>query len=346
MNKTVSEIARLLGGEVLGSGDLLITGISGIREANAGDITFLANPKYAPLLTSTRASAIIVGKEVSPPDSKTVIRTANPSLAFTQLIDALGPNQIARVPGIHASAVIGKDVKLGRDIVVGPCAVIEDRAELGDRCVIGAGCFVGQETWVGADAVLYPGVVLRERVRVGNRVIIHSGTVLGADGFGFIFVDGKYLKVPQVGTVVLEDDVEIGANVTIDRARFDRTLIRRGTKIDNLVQIAHNVTVGEDCVIVAQSGIAGSTTLGNKVTVAAQAGCVGHLHIGDGAILAAQAGVTKDVDAGDFIIGSPAMNHLKFKRNVAMVNRLGKLQERIEALEKTIVELNAKLAGI
>lgn len=343
MNRTVAEIAKLIDGEVCGDPGLKIQGISGIREANPGDIAFLAHPKYVSLLEVTKASAVIVGRDIQIPDSRTVIRTANPSLAFTRLLDALGPKQHAPKPGVHATAVIGAGVLLGRDVCVGPHAVIEAGAKIGDKAVIGAGCFVGEESTVGKDTLLYPGVVLRERVSLGDRVIVHSGTVIGADGFGFIFVDGKYMKVPQVGTVIVEDDVEIGANVTIDRARFDKTILRRGTKIDNLVQIAHNVSIGEDCVVVAQAGIAGSTTLGNRVTMAAQAGCVGHIRVGDGAIIAAQAGVTKDVDAGDFIIGAPAINHLKFKKNVAMVNRMPKMQERIERLEQKIKELEEKL---
>ncbi len=342
MNKTVEEIAKFLGGEVLGRGNLLIKGISGIREANDGDITFLAHPKYASLLSETKATAIIVGRDVQPPDSKTVIRTANPSMSFTQLIEALGPKQIHHARGIHPTASVGKSVRLGKDVTLGPYVVIEDEASIGEATLIGAGSFVGTETAIGAHCTIYPGVVIRERISLGDRVILHSGTVIGADGFGFIFVDGKYIKIPQVGTVVIEDDVEIGANVTIDRARFDRTIVRRGTKIDNLVQIAHNVSVGEDCVIVAQAGIAGSTSLGNRVTMAAQAGCVGHIQVGDGAIIAAQAGVTKDVDSGNFVIGAPAVNHLKFKRNIAMINRLPKLQERIEQLEKKVQELERK----
>ncbi len=343
MNKTVREIAELVGGEVSGNGGLVIRGISGIREVKEGDITFLAHPRYVPLLSETKATAVIVGRDIQTPDSATLIRTENPSLAFTRLLDVLGPKQHRSAPGVHPTAVIGQNVRLGSRVSLGAHAVVEDGARVGDDSVIGAGCYVGVESAVGNNCVLYPGVVLRERVSVGDRVIIHSGAVIGADGFGFIPVDGKYVKIPQTGTVVLEDDVEIGANVTIDRARFEKTLIKRGTKIDNLVQIAHNVVVGEDCVIVAQAGIAGSTALGNRVTLAAQAGCVGHIHVGDGAIIAAQAGVTKDVEAQDFVIGAPAVNHLKFKRNVAMVNRLPKLQERVEQLEKTIRELEARL---
>jgi UDP-3-O-[3-hydroxymyristoyl] glucosamine N-acyltransferase len=341
VKKTVGEIASLVGGEILGPEDVTIRGISGIREANKGDITFLANPKYAPLLALTRASAIIVAKDVDPPDSKTIIRTENPSLAFMRLLELLGPKQEKAVPGVHATVVCGKDVVLGKDIAIGPYAVLEDGVRVGDYSVIGAGSFVGRGSTLGSDCIIYPGVVIRERIEIGNRVLIHSGSVIGSDGFGFILIEGKYSKVPQVGTVLIEDDVEIGANVTIDRARFERTLIRRGSKIDNLVQIAHNVTIGEDCVIVAQAGIAGSTSLGKGVTVAAQAGCVGHLQVGDGAILAAQAGVTKDVNAGDFVIGSPAIHHLKFKRNVANINRLPKLQARVEELERKIEEMAA-----
>lgn len=344
MRKNLEEIALLVGGELAGKGDVVITGVSGIKEAKEGDITFLANPKYVSLLESTKASAILVGKEVTFP-GKPLIKTANPSLSFSKVIELMGPKKVVYAPGVHQSAVIGRNVTLGKDVSVQPCAVIEDGVSVGDRTVIGAGVYVGHESTIGADTLIYPNVVIRERTSVGSRVIIHSGTVIGSDGFGFVMIDGRHVKIPQIGVVVIEDDVEIGANVTVDRARFDKTIIKKGTKIDNLVQIAHNVVVGNHCILVAQCGIAGSTELGNYVTMAAQAGAVGHLKIGDGAIIAAQAGVTKDIDPRALVVGAPAIDHLKFKKNVANVNRLPKLIERVERLEKKIAELEKQRGG-
>jgi len=344
VHKRLEEIALLVGGELAGNGEVVITGVSGIKEAKEGDITFLANPKYVSLLETTRASAILVGKDVSFP-AKPLIKTVNPSLAFSKVIELMGPKKVAYAPGVHPSAVIGRNVTLGKDVSVQPCAVVEDGSSIGERTVIGAGVYIGPESSVGADTLIYPNVVIRERTAVGSRVIIHSGTVIGSDGFGFAMIDGKHVKIPQIGVVVIEDDVEIGANVTVDRARFDRTIIKKGTKIDNLVQIAHNVVVGNHCILVAQCGIAGSTELGNYVTMAAQAGAVGHLKIGDGAIIAAQAGVTKDIDPRALVVGAPAIDHMKFKKNVANVNRLPKLIERVEQLEKKIAELEKQRGG-
>ncbi len=337
VQKRLQDIAALVGGELVGAGDLMITGVSGIKEAKEGDITFLANPKYLPLLDTTKASAVLVGKDISFP-AKPVIRVANPSLAFSRVIELIGPEKIAYPSGVHPSAVIGKGVTLGKDVSIQPHVVIEEGAMVGDRTVLCAGCYVGHFSLIGADTLIYPNVVVRERTLIGSRVIIHSGTVIGSDGFGFTMIDGKHVKIPQIGIVVIEDDVEIGANVTVDRARFDRTVIKRGTKIDNLVQIAHNVIIGEHSILVAQSGVAGSTELGKYVTLAAQAGLVGHLKVGDGAIIAAQAGVTKDIEPRGMVVGAPAVDHMKFKRNVANVNRLPKLIDRVAALEKKLEE--------
>lgn len=338
MEKKLEEIALLIGGELAGKGDVTITGVSGIKEAKEGDITFLANPKYVSLLEKTQASAVLVGKDVVSP-GKPVIRTANPSLAFSKVIELMGPKKVEYAPGVHPSAVIGKNVKLGKDVSVQPCAVVADGAVIGDRTVIGAGVYLGLECVVGCDTLIYPNVVIRERTVIGSRVIVHSGTVIGSDGFGFAMIDGRHMKIPQIGIVVVEDDVEIGANVAVDRARFDKTIIKKGTKIDNLVQIAHNVIVGSHSILVAQCGIAGSTELGSYVTMAAQAGAVGHLKIGDGAIIAAQAGVTKDIEPRALVVGAPAIDHMKFKKNVANVNRLPKLIERVEQLEQKIADL-------
>ncbi len=342
MRITLKEIARCIGGTVTGDEEIVITGIAGIREACEGDITFLANSRYLPLLNTTRASAVIVPPDVSGV-SKPVIRTANPSLAFSKLIEQMTPQDTSRPVGIHPSAVVGENVKLGKNVALGPCVVVENNAVVGDNTVICAGSFIGHHTAIGSDTLIYPNVSVREHVSIGSRVIIHSGTVIGSDGFGFVTVEGKHQKIPQVGTVQVGNDVEIGANVAIDRARFSTTVIADGTKIDNLVQIAHNVMVGENSLIVAQAGISGSTVIGRNVTIAGQAGLVGHIKIGDEAIIAAQAGVTKSVAAGTLVSGYPARPHETAKKVNACVQNLPRLYEEITQLKKRIAELEEKL---
>ena len=341
MPKTLREIAELIGGEIVGDAGTIITGVSGIKEAVKGDLTFLANPKYAPLLDTTRASAVITSKQVSKAE-KPIIRVDNPSLSFTKAVAAMCLVRTNHPKGIHATAIISKSAKLGKGIGVGPYAVIGDNAAIGDNAVIYSGCFIGDETRVGADCLIYPNVVLRERVVLGSRVIIHSGSVIGSDGFGFVTVDQRHHKIPQIGTVEIGDDVEIGANVAIDRARFDKTIIGKGTKIDNLVHIAHNVVTGENCLIVAQAGVSGSTVLGKNVILAGQAGLVGHISIGDNAICAAQAGVTKSVPANTMVSGYPARQHDKALRTNACIQNLPKLYEAVKELKKKIEDLESK----
>lgn len=335
IRKTLKEIAQLIDGEVLGDEDAVITGISGIKEAEDGDLTFLANPKYIHLMDTTRAAAVITSREIAKAP-KPIIRTDNPSLAFAKIISLLMTDEQQYPSGIHPAAVVGKNVRLGRDIALQPYVVLDDEVEVGDRTIIYAGTYIGHHAKIGSDCLIYPNVVIRERVEVGDRVIIHSGTVIGSDGFGFATIKGVHHKIPQMGTVVIEDDVEIGANVTIDRARFGRTLISRGTKIDNLVQIAHNVEVGENSIIIAQAGISGSTVIGKNVTIAGQAGLVGHITIGDNAVLAAQAGVTKSVPPDTCVSGYPAKPHEQAKRINAFIQRLPELFEAVKKLgEKT-----------
>ncbi|MCK9595314.1 MAG: UDP-3-O-(3-hydroxymyristoyl)glucosamine N-acyltransferase [Candidatus Omnitrophica bacterium] len=339
MSRTLKEIAALVGGEVVGEGSIEIKGISGIQEACEGDITFLANPKYLPFLERTRASAVIVSREVSP-GAKPVIRCDNPSLAFTKAVSFILPQEDKHPQGIDPKAVLGKNVKLGIGAAVCACAVIDDEAVIGDRSVIYPGCYVGKHSVVGSDTVIHANVSIRERVSVGNRVIIHSGAVVGSDGFGFVTVNGAHHKIPQVGTVVVEDDVEIGANVTIDRARFDKTVIGKGTKIDNLVHIAHNVSIGANCLIVAQVGISGSTNIGNNVILAGQAGVVGHVTIGDNSIVMAQSGVSKSLPAGSVVWGTPAKPADEAKRINAYVQALPKWHETIKEIKQKIEGLS------
>jgi len=342
MRKTLREIAQLIDGEVVGNGNTVITGVCGIKEAQAGDITFLANPKYLPFIDKTLASAIITSREVKNA-SKPIIRTEDPSLAFARIVSSLMPSEARHPRGIHQSVILGKNVSLGPNTAIGAYVVIGDDTEIGDNTIIYPGCFIGHNTKIGNDTLIYSNVSIRENVTIGSKVIIHSGTVIGSDGFGFATIKGEHHKIPQLGTVVIENDVEIGSNVSIDRARFDKTLIGRGTKIDNLVHIAHNVIVGENSLIIAQAGISGSTIIGRGATLAGQAGLVGHITVGDGAIIAAQAGVTKSVPANTTVSGYPAREHSKALKVDACVQNLPKLYETIKELKKKVEELEARL---
>ena len=343
IKKTLKEIAQLIDGEVVGDGNLIITGISGIREAQEGDLTFLANPRYAPLMDTTKAAAVITSREtITAP--RPIIRTANPSMAFAKVISILMPAEQRYPVGIHPTAVIGKNAKIGKDVALQPYVVVDDDAIIGDRTIIYAGSYIGHHAKIGCDCLIYPNVAIREKVEMGDRVIVHSGTVIGSDGFGFATVDGEHHKIPQIGTVLIEDDVEIGANVTIDRARFGKTVIGKGTKIDNLVQIAHNVIVGENSLIIAQAGISGSTVIGRNVTIAGQAGLVGHITIGDNAVLAAQAGVTKPVPANTCVSGYPARPHDEAKRLNAFVSRLPHIVDELKKLEEKVNLLEKKIS--
>ncbi len=342
MQISTADIAQLVKGELIGDGGVIVSGFSGIKEAKKNELAFLANPKYEPLLQDTQAGVILVPRQISCP-GKTIIRVDNPSLSFTEVVNHfLKDAPDYRPCGIHPTAVIASGAKLASGVAVGAHTIIEDGAVIAEGCVLYANCYVGAEVQLGRDCLIYPQVVLREKVIIGNRVIIHSGTVVGSDGFGYVTVDGKHVKIPQVGSVLIEDDVEIGANVTIDRARFDRTIIGEGSKIDNLVQIAHNVKIGKHCFVVAQSGIAGSTKLGNYVILAAQSGLVGHIEIGDGAIVTAQSGVSKSIKAGEQVFGSPAVPIKNAFRNNAHIQRLDKYVEMIKDLKKRIEELEKK----
>ena len=335
---TLREIAERLEGELAGDhGDIVILEVASLREAVPGNISFLAHRRYLKDLQETRASAIVLPKGVSF-DRLPSIRVDNPYFAFAQLLH-LFYDLPYQSKGVDERAIVRRGVQIGRDVTLYPYVYIEEDASIGDQVMIYPGTFVGKGSLIGDHSIIYPNVTIREGCRIGRRVIIHSGAVIGSDGFGFVPYKGEHHKIPQVGGVIIGDDVEIGANTTIDRATIGNTVIKRGTKIDNLVQIAHNVSVGEDCVFAAQAGIAGSTQIGNHVTMAGQAGVTGHIRIGDQVTVAGQAGVTKDVKEGQTVAGMPALPHREWLKAMAVFEDLPELKKKISELGNRIEEI-------
>ena len=334
---TVQELAVLVGGQFAlpADGAKAIHRGAAIAEADEGDVTFFANAKYLSALKSCRATAAFVPLDFAEDISPVCIRVESPSLAFSKVVEMFAPTPVVFAPGIHPSAVIGRDVSIGQGASIQPFVVIEDGASVGAGSVIGAHSYLGNGASVGKNCLLHPRVTVGERCVVGNRVVLHSGVVLGSDGFGFEFSGGRHVKIPQIGVVQVDDDVEIGANTTIDRARFGRTWIGEGTKIDNLVQIAHNVVIGKHSLVVALTGIAGSVKIGNYVTIAGQVGIVGHIEIGDQAIVAAKSGISKNIAAKEVVWGSPSQPMREAKQQLACIRRLPKLFERVKILEAT-----------
>ena len=335
MEATVEELAALVGGKVIGGpGDARITGAASVSDAQEGDITFFGNAKYLPALRASRATCALVPEGFAEEIPAIQIQVANPSLAFSKVVERFAPAPVAFAPGIHPTAVVDPSARIGAGVTIQAHAIVEPGAVIGAGTHIGANAYIGHETRIGAECKIYPNASIRERCVLGSRVIIHSGAVIGSDGFGFEMTNGRYIKIPQIGIVQIDDDVEIGANTTIDRARFGRTWIGEGTKIDNLVQIAHNVVIGKHSIIVSQVGISGSTKLGNYVTLAGQVGVAGHLEIGDQAIVGAQGGVSKDLPPKQMYWGTPATPIREQKELIAYVSRLPKLVERVKRLEE------------
>ncbi len=344
MNWTVLVLAERVGGSVEGDGAAEIRALSALGEARAGDVSFLSNPRYEHLMATTAATAVVVARGWNGVHKcAALIRVDNPDKACTELGGLLCPPAVVRTPGVHPTAVIAPTAQLGQNVHVGAYTVIEDGATIGDRCVIEAQCYVGRSVVLGAEAHLYPQVCIREDCRIGERFIAHCGVVVGSDGYGYNveFRGGRpvVIKIPQLGIVEIGSDVEIGANTTIDRARFGRTRIGNHVKIDNLVQIAHNVQVGDCSGIVAQVGIAGSTRIGSGVMIWAQAGIAGHLHVGDRAQVGPQAGISKDVPPGEFVMGSPAVSKKEFVVGLAAPRAVEKLKHRVAELEARLAAL-------
>ena len=324
------EISEAISGELVGNGEIEICGVSGIEEALENEITFLANPKYRSSMKSTHASAIIVGKDVPINEGKPLIRVENPYHAFVTVLKIFSEEEQSLKPKISSKAKIGNNVSLGNRVDIQSYAVVEDNVTIGDDTVIGASAFIGNSAKIGSRTHIYPNVTIREKVKIGNSVILHSGVVVGSDGFGYATADETHHKIPQLGTVIIEDEVEIGANSTIDRATINNqaTLIRRGTKIDNLVQVAHNVEIGD------------------RVTLAGQSGVVGHLKIGSDNIVLAKSAVTKNLpDQTGMVSGFPARSHKQQLKIQALNQKLPLILQEISELCNRIEELENKIGG-
>lgn len=352
---TVRDIAAAIRAEVDGDAAVAIRRVAKIEEAGEGDISFLANPKYLRHLESTRASAVIVRRGTTPPPrpdgARTVyLRVDDPYASFLKVLLLFNPPEEPLPPGIHATAVVDPSARLGNDVRIGPLAVIGERCSVADGARIMAGVVLGRDVTLGAQSLLYPGVLVREGCRVGARVIIHSGTVIGSDGFGFAPApDGHYEKIPQLGIVVVEDDVEIGANCAVDRATMGETRIERGAKLDNLIQVAHNVVIGADTVIAAQAGISGSTKIGKRNMVGGQVGFTGHLEIADDSKWGAQSGVHRSAHKpGGTYMGTPAVPFREASRIMGAwpqlpdaLDTIRDLRNEIEALKKELERLKS-----
>lgn len=339
--KNLSELAGLINAALAGDASCVITGVSSPEEAKEGDIVLISDKKYLKLLKTTNASAIIVKEGEYDRGDKNLLLAKNPQLAFARVLEIFRPTYMP-APGVHPKAQVSASAKLGKDVSVQAFAVIEDGAEIGDNAIIFPNAYIGKDARIGAGAIIYPGASIREGTVIGSRVIVHSNAVIGSDGFGYAKEGVKYIKIPQTGVVRIGDDAEIGACVTIDRATVGETVIGRGTKIDNLVHIAHNVKIGEDAIIVAQVGIAGSTRVGNRVQLAGQVGLTGHIEIGDDAMVGAQSGVMNDLPGRSAHSGSPAMPHMDWLRAQSVFARLPELKKKIDELEKKIIELDKK----
>ena len=338
---TTGELATKLQAVLEGDAHLALSGVADLRAARAGQVSFAGNPRYLPEVAASQASAVIVPKAavVSAPHP-VLLRVVDADAAFAAACALFAPQPVVLPRGVHPQAQVAPGVKLGREVSIGAFAVVEAGAEIGEGTTLYPQTYVGHDAKLGRNCLLYPFVSVRERCVLGDRVILHSGAVVGSDGFGYtVDARGVRTKIPQTGIVVLEDDVEIGANTTIDRARFGETRVGRGTKVDNLVQIAHNCMIGEHSVLCGQVGMAGSTTLGKHVICAGQVGLAGHITIGDGAVIGAQAGVAKDMPGGQMYLGAPAVPRLEFGKSLAHVAGIPKLKEQIKILEARLAAL-------
>jgi UDP-3-O-[3-hydroxymyristoyl] glucosamine N-acyltransferase len=328
----LKELAKIIGGKIIGNEDVEISGVSGINDAEQGDITYLADPRKLKDIAGLKASALITNKTIDGLPTAMLL-VENPQYAFAKSLEIFYRKPVEPA-GISKQAVIGINCDIGADVSIYPLASIGNNVTLGAGVSIFPGVHVGDRVSIGTKSVLHPNVTILDNISIGSNVVIHSGTVIGADGFGYVLKKGKHYKIPQVGGVIIEDDVEIGSNTVIDRATVGNTVIGSGTKIDNLVQIAHNVKIGKNCIIVAQVGISGSVEIGNGVVLAGQVGVRDHITIGDSAIVGAQSGIGNDIPGGQVYSGSPAIPHVKWLRSQSIYSRLPELMRRLQELEK------------
>lgn len=339
---TTSQISQLLHGELKGDPDLIIKGPSRIEEGAEGTISFLANPKYEAYIYDTRASAVVVSKDFEPtqPIQATLIIVEDVYQSLAKLLSLYNHEPEVK-PGVAASAFVGKDVVLGQNVSLDQQVVVNDNCKIGDNSLIYAHVFIGKGVEIGNNCTIYPGVKIYHGTKIGNNVVVHANTVIGSDGFGFSKDEsGAYKKIPQNGNVIIEDDVEIGSNTVIDRASIGSTIIRKGVKLDNLIQIAHNVEIGENTVIAAQAGIAGSTKIGKNCIIGGQVGLAGHIQIADGTMIQAKSGLSSSVkEENSKLYGYPALEYAHYLKSYAYFKKLPELAEKIKLLEKAVENL-------
>jgi len=339
----LEDLAERVGGRVIGDPERRVRGVATLEDAGPEDLSLFTHPRYRQAAEATRAGAVLVGPgtELRGHD---LLEVPQPYVALAELLEHFHPEP-RRAGGVHADARVADSCRLGREVEIGPFAVVGQDAVLGDRVSIGAGCVIGDGSRIGDDSVLMPRVVLYPRTEVGARCRIHAGVVLGGDGFGFATIGGSHRKIPQVGRVVVEDDVEIGANSAVDRATLGETVIGAGTKIDDLVMVAHGVRIGPGCLLAAQAGIAGSTRVGAGVAFAGQSGASGHLELGERSVVAAKSAVLQDLAPGSFVAGIPAVPHGTWKRAQALFARLPELGSRLRRMEKRLETLENRLGA-
>ncbi|KAF0248790.1 MAG: UDP-3-O-3-hydroxymyristoyl glucosamine N-acyltransferase [bacterium] len=345
MLKTIKELASLAEGTIVGNETLVLSGVASLENAKTGDIIFVENTKFLARALESTASAIVLSKKISLSEvsEKSLILVDYPKLAFAKIVREFFP--IIKPPAtIHPTVITGENVQLALDIAIGAHSVIGANTRIGKNSTVGINCVIGQDVEIGQDSVIHSSVTIYDRVKIGNRVIIHSGTVIGSDGFGYVFHQGEYYKFPQVGDVIIENDVEIGSNVSIDRGALGSTIIGQGTKIDNLVQIAHNVKIGKNCVLAAQVGVSGSSIIEDNVIVGGQVGIADHVRLEIGSIIGAQAGIPtgKIIRRGLTVWGTPARPIEDFKHIYAHTQNLPALKERVIKIEKQLSQLDKK----
>ena len=329
------EAAERVGGWVAPEdSDKAILGVASLDDADQGDLSFYGSPKYLKALRKSQATAVLVPHGFAEEVTAARVWVDNPAEAFAKLLEVFAPPPVSFEPGIHPTAVVASDAEIGENVTILAFAVVESAVRIGARTVVGPHSYIGHHAVLGEDCHIYPHVTIRERSVLADRVILHPGAVIGSDGFGYELRDGRQQKIPQTGIVQLDSDVEVGANSTLDRARFGRTWIQEGVKIDNLVQIAHNVTIGRHSVICAHVGISGSVRVGSYVTLAGKVGVNGHIEIGDGAIVTAMAGITKSVPPREVLVGLPAKPMREYKENYVLLRNIRKLYERVKRLEE------------